>query len=492
MKLSRLITIVVVVAVALGISALMIFRPWGSPAAVADPHAGHGGHGGHEGEGEHSEENEGVVPLTPQKLEELGVKIEKVGPGTLDIELVLNGEVSLNNMRVAHVVPRVPGIVREVTKHLGDSVKAGDTLAVVESAALAETKAAYLGKLQTLELAKVDLERTQTINTNTQKVLELLKKSPPLEELTGIESVDLGANRGELITAYAEAIGSASALERQKRLLADKIGSEADFRLAQTAYQKAWATYVSLRDQLAFTNKRALDERTRAVTVAEAELKSAERHLFAFGFPSAAIPQLTTESPEQIGRYELKSPLGGSIIEQHIVLGEMLKDDSQPFVVADLESLWVNLIAYQKDLPLIKSGQKVTISFGPNLPESTGAVTYISPLLNDAARAAMIRMDLPNPNGKWRPGLFVTGRVTVETKEVPLLLPLGAIQSMDGKSVVFVQTKRGLERRPVTLGVANSTHVEITSGLSTGKPVAVTNTFIVKAELSKAEAEHVH
>jgi cobalt-zinc-cadmium efflux system membrane fusion protein len=313
-----------------------------------------------------------------------------------------------------------------------------------------------------------------------------------LEELSGIESLDLGANRGELITAYAEAIGSASALDRQKRLLADKIGSEADFKLAQTAYQKAWATYVSLRDQLAFTNKRALDERTRAITVAEAELKSAERHLFAFGFPSAAIAQLTTESPEQIGRYELKSPIAGSIIEQHIVLGEMLKDDAQPFLVADLGALWINLIAYQKDLPLIKAGQKATISFGPNIPDATGAVTYISPLLNDASRAALIRVDLPNPESKWKPGLFVTGRVTVETKEVPLLLPVGAVQTMEGKPVVFVQTKRGLEVRAVTLGSANSTHVEITSGLTTGKPVAVTNTFIVKAELSKSEAEHEH
>lgn len=490
MKPARLITIVIVVAVALGVSALMIFRPWGSPAAASnDPHAGHGGHEGHD---DHGGENEGVVALTPQKLDELGVKFEKVGPGTLEIELTLNGEVSLNNTRVAHVVPRVPGIVREVTKHLGDTIKANDTLAILESASLAEAKAAYLSKLQTLELAKVDLERTQTINANTQKVLDLLKKSPPLEDLVGIESLDLGANRGELITAYAEAIGSASALDRQKRLLADKIGSEADFKLAQTAYQKAWATYVSLRDQLAFTNKRALDERTRAITVAEAELKSAERHLFAFGFPSAAIAQLTTESPEQIGRYELKSPIGGSIIEQHIVLGEMLKDDSQPFLVADLGSLWVNLIAYQKDLPQIKAGQKATISFGPNIPDATGAVTYISPLLNDASRAALIRVDLPNPESKWKPGLFVTGRVTVETKEVPLLLPVGAVQTMEGKPVVFVQTKRGLEVRAVTLGSANSTHVEITSGLTTGKPVAVTNTFIVKAELSKSEAEHEH
>lgn len=490
MKPSRLITIAVVVAVALAASALMIFRPWGSPASASnDPHAGHGGHEGHD---DHGAESEGVVALTPEQLEVLGVRIEKASAGTLNIELTLTGELSLNTTRVAHVVPRVPGIVRDITKHLGETVKPGDTLAVLESAFLAETKAAYLSKLQTLELARVDLQRTQTIHTNTQQVLELLKKSPSLEEMSGIESLDLGANRGELITAYAEAIGNASALDRQKRLLADKIGSEADFRVAQTAYQKAWATYVSLRDQLAFTNKRALDERTRAVTVAEAELKSAARHLFAFGITPDAISQLTTESPEQIGQYELKSPLSGSIIEQHIVLGEMLKDDSQPFLVADLTSLWINLVAYQKDLPLIKVGQKVTISFGPNLSPATGEVTYISPLLNDASRAAMVRVDLPNPEGKWKPGLFVTGKVVVESKEVALLVPIGAIQRMEGKSVIFVQTKRGLELRAVTLGASNSTHVEITEGLTTGKPVAVTNTFVVKAELSKSEAEHEH
>jgi cobalt-zinc-cadmium efflux system membrane fusion protein len=92
-------------------------------------HTEHGEHAGehHEGEGENR------VHLTPEAIEASGILLFEAGPTELEVTLDLPGEVLPNADRLAHIVPRFPGIAREVKKGLGDSVKKGEILAVIES-----------------------------------------------------------------------------------------------------------------------------------------------------------------------------------------------------------------------------------------------------------------------------------------------------------------------------------------------------------------------
>ena len=92
----------------------------------------------------------------------------------------------------------------------------------------------------------------------------------------------------------------------------------------------------------------------------------------------------------------------------------MLKDDSEAYVVADLRSVWVDLRVYQKDLPLVRPGQPVVIAAGHGIPDAQGTIAYVGPLVGEQTRTALARVVLPNPNGHWRPGLFVTGNVVVQ------------------------------------------------------------------------------
>lgn len=131
-------------------------------SCAGQPDAGHGSGG------EHDEEQAGhpaerVVKLSAERAEALGVKLVKAGPGSLRMYLDLPGEVVFDQERVAHVVPRVPGIIREVRKTLGDRVRAGDALAVLESRELGEAKAAYLSRLSRLKLAAATHQREETL-----------------------------------------------------------------------------------------------------------------------------------------------------------------------------------------------------------------------------------------------------------------------------------------------------------------------------------------
>lgn len=127
-----------------------------------EDHDEHGeeGHAEH-GEEESDEHGEEVVKLSPAELEEFGIELEVAGAGSLDQYTELPGEIVLNADRLAHVVPRVAGMVREVRKSLGDSVKDGEIMAVIESRELADAKAAYLAAAEREKLARSSFEREE-------------------------------------------------------------------------------------------------------------------------------------------------------------------------------------------------------------------------------------------------------------------------------------------------------------------------------------------
>ena len=355
---------------------------------------------------EHGEEP--IVKLSEAELEEFGIETASAGPGKLQLAANLSGAVVVNPDRLAHIVPRVSGVVRKVYKKLGDRVQGGELMAVLESRELSELKSAYL---------------------------------------VGKERV-----------ALAEAT-----FQREKRLWKQKISSEREY----------------------LTAKQALAE-------ARISLRAAEQKLHALGFSHAYLGNLSFQTDELFTRYEITAPFDGTLIEKHIVLGEVLKDDAEAFVIADLSSVWVNLTVYQKDLPLIHIGQSVQVTAGPDMPAVSGSIEYISPVVDEETRTATARVELPNSRGNWRPGSFVHGQVVIEDIAVSVLLPRTALQTIKDQISVFVESEEGLEPQPVTIGRSNETHVEIISGLHPGQHYVARGSFTLKAQLSKSAFDSGH
>jgi cobalt-zinc-cadmium efflux system membrane fusion protein len=116
------------------------------------------------------------------------------------------------------------------------------------------------------------------------------------------------------------------------------------------------------------------------------------------------------ESNESLALYEVTSLIDGTVIEMHMTRGEVIEDAGHAVVVADLSHVWVNLSVYQKDLPYMREGQPVVITAGPGIPDARGKVSYLTPVVDEHTRTATARVILPNPDGRWKPGLFVNGR----------------------------------------------------------------------------------
>ncbi len=354
-------------------------------------------HGTHEGHGE----DEKAIRLSPDELSEFGITVAVAGPGELAVHVSLPAEIVLNADRVAHVVPRVAGIVREVRKNLGDEVRKGEVMAILESRDLADSKAAFLASLARVSLAEANFAREEN----------LWKK---------------------------------------------KISSEQEYL-----------------------------ETRQALAEAKIELASAEQQLHTLGFSEEFLNELPGHPDVSFTRYEVLAPFDGTVIEKHIVLGEVLKDDAEAFVIADLDSVWVDIGVYQKDIPYIRNGLGVTVSAGHGIPDASGTISYIGPLVGEETRTALARVVLPNTKRHWRPGLFVTARVAIETVSVPVLIPKTALQTLENEKHVFVETADGFEARPVRVGRTNDTGVEIVSGIEPGERYVAAGGFTLKAEMSR-------
>jgi cobalt-zinc-cadmium efflux system membrane fusion protein len=115
---------------------------------------------------------------------------------------------------------------------------------------------------------------------------------------------------------------------------------------------------------------------------------------------------------------------------------------------------------------------------------------FISPLLDKDTRAARVVASVDNISRKWRPGSFITAEIPTDEKPAAVVVPTTALQSIKGESTVFVRTADGFEARKVSVGRQDAQQAEVTMGLTVGERIATTNTFILKADLGKAEVEH--
>lgn len=198
------------------------------------------------------------------------------------------------------------------------------------------------------------------------------------------------------------------------------------------------------------------------------------------------------ESNESLQPYEVKSSIAGTVIKKDVTQGEFVKEGEAIYTVADLGTVWVDLNVNRKDFNKLKIGEAVTIFAGEGLTNATGTVSYISPFGAEDTQTMLARVELPNPQGAWRPGLFVTGEIVVEEAEVPVAVKASALQTFRDWEVVFMADGGMFEIAILELGRRDGEWAEVVSGLSAGQKYAAENSFIIKADILKSGASHDH
>jgi cobalt-zinc-cadmium efflux system membrane fusion protein len=197
------------------------------------------------------------------------------------------------------------------------------------------------------------------------------------------------------------------------------------------------------------------------------------------------------ESNESLETYPLLAPLAGVITARNANPGEQT-GDKPLFTVADLSTVWVELSLFPRDVAKVRTGQTVLVKSADSGLSAEGKVVYVAPFGSSANQTLTARVLLENADRKWPPGLYVTAEVTLAKTEVPIAIRKEALQTLEDQNVVFVQREEGFVPQPVQTGRGDGELVEVLSGLSAGDTYVAANSFILKADLGKGEAEHEH
>lgn len=200
---------------------------------------------------------------------------------------------------------------------------------------------------------------------------------------------------------------------------------------------------------------------------------------------------LTVEGNDSFKKYDILSTLNGKVTQRNASIGEQTSGRDL-LVVENFKSVWVDLSLFPKDLVNVKEGQMVQVSANNSQVKSEGQLFYVAEFSQSSTQTILARVVLPNENRQWLPGQFVNANIVVSEIEAKVAVRNESIQLVEDNEVIFVKGEEGYEPRPVQLGKSDGLHTEILSGLQAGELYVSGNSFILKSEMGKEDAEHGH
>lgn len=198
------------------------------------------------------------------------------------------------------------------------------------------------------------------------------------------------------------------------------------------------------------------------------------------------------ESNLSLSTYEVKSPLSGTVLAVHATPGSVTGEGAVLYQIADLSTLWVDLHIFGSDAGHFFAGMPVEVIRLSDGVQTRSRIDALLPSVATASQSTIARASVANPDGLWRPGAAVQARITVDEEAAALVVPLTALQDIEGDEAVFVREGEEYQARPVRTGRRDARQVQVLSGVQAGELVVVEQSYLIKAELEKAGASHEH
>ena len=205
------------------------------------------------------------------------------------------------------------------------------------------------------------------------------------------------------------------------------------------------------------------------------------------------IPEDQIELLDQTGKAQrallIRAPRSGEIAEKMVTEGQAVREGDNLFLIADRGVLWADLAVFETDAPMLRTGVPVELKVDA-LPGRTyqGRVTFIHPGLDSATRTLTARAEVPNRDGRLRPGMFVTARFG-SASAPRLTVPLTAVLPTGTRQLVFVNRGDGrFVPRDVQTGLRSDSLVEVVTGLKPGDEVIASATYLLDSESNLAAA----
>src|SRR3972149_5660824 len=239
--------------------------------------------------------------------------------------------------------------------------------------------------------------------------------------------------------------------------------------------------FLSTQQELltALRSERTLGEVSGQQTLAEA----ARRRLELWDVPSDEINRL-----QQTGEVRkdliLRTPIDGTVLERKVFEKQYVTPEKELYVIGDLSTVWVQAMVYEYEIPHIALGKQATITI-PSLPDRqfTGKVVFIQPTVDEITRTVQVRIELPNENGIFKPGMFAQIDISHPMGE-GLLVPTSAILRTGERDIAY-RVEPGDHFVPVVVKISPirfGDQYEVLEGLKEGEQVVTSANFLIDSE----------
>lgn len=368
-----------------------------------------------------------------EAVEKVGLEVDVAHQRPIIEAVVANGEIRYDETRMAPLVSRVSGTAWRVYKRVGDQVREGEILALIDAAEIGKAKAAFLQAITHV--------RHETTN-----------------------------------------------VDKLKPLAASQTVSGRQFREAEATLEDA---QIALHGaQQALTN---LGFSIDGDELAAASIDEIAQDLRFLGLPDDLAARINTATSNL---FPVKAPIDGVVVDRSLVAGEVVETNAPLFSVADVGQMWLMLDVREEDVKLLSLGQKVLFhpTNGDDEDDVEGSLSWISTSVDDQTRTVEARVDVGNAAGRLRANTFGTGRIVLREEAQAVVVPTEALHWDGCCHVVFVRDKNYLtvgapkffHVRKVRPGVKSSSGTEIIVGLLPGEVIATKNSVVLEAQLLKS------
>ena len=397
-------------------------------------------------------------------LASVSLRSAEVANQDLPIFLSLKGIIQPEPGKEVDVNTRILGRVLRVEVHVGDNVKAGQLLAVLDSQEVSELEAEVIEAKSKLRVAQAQKEREKQIYEEQR-----------------IRPKALIAARSDYQQAKAQLELADEELQRQEGLRREKITSAKTYTEAKVSAEKSRADFdeakLALQREEGLYKNQALMKKD--LEIAEAEAARAEQHLdtlkqrLIFLEMDPTLVKNLLNSGKISGELRITAPVSGVISHEDVAPGEVVHTDLSMFKILDLSNVVVKAEVPEINISLVKQGDRVCVTV-PSYPDADfdATISYVADHVNPQTHSLGVSARLPNKDRKFKANMTADIDLVGPTKNI-LACPRSALIHRDKGTAVFVADGRSYVQRPITTGLEAKEFVEVTAGLKQKDKVVV-------------------